>query len=168
MSTSSTTEPNPPQGCLHVGRVGRPHGVRGEMYVDFFSDHPERTKVGAKLWIRGAWREIASAKRSTDRHLVTLVGVDDRNVVEQMTNADVYSEPISDPSVVWVHELIGARVVGVDGTAHGTCVAVVDNPAHPILELDSGALVPSVFIVTHAEGVVTIDPPEGLFELGDD
>ena len=59
-------------------------------------------------------------------------------------------------------------VVGVDGTVHGTCVAVIDNPAHPILELDSGALVPSVFVVSHDSGVVTIDPPEGLFDLGDD
>ncbi|MFM9112537.1 MAG: ribosome maturation factor RimM, partial [Actinomycetota bacterium] len=101
-------------------------------------------------------------------HLVSLVGIDDRTVVETMTNAEVWGEPIADPGVVWVHELIGARVVGVDGTTHGTCVAVVDNPAHPILELDSGALVPSVFIVAHDSGVVTIDPPEGLFDLGDD
>ena len=102
------------------------------------------------------------------RHLVTLAGIDDRNVVEQLTNADVYGEPIDDASVVWVHELIGARVVDVAGHERGTCVAVIDNPAHPIMELDSGALVPSPFIVSRDAGVVTIDPPEGLFDLEND
>lgn len=165
MSTSSTTEPTPPKGCLHVGRIGRPHGVRGEMYVDFFSAHPDRVAVGAKLWARGEWYEIATSKPSTDRHLVTFVGITDRTVVERLTNAEVYGEPIDDPSVVWVHELIGARVVDVAGHERGTCVAVIDNPAHPIMELDSGALVPSPFIVSRDNGVVTIDPPEGLFDL---
>ena len=109
-----------------------------------------------------------SCKPSTDRHLVTLIGIDDRNVVEQLTNADIYGEPIDDGSVVWVHELIGARVVDVAGHERGTCVAVIDNPAHPIMELDSGALVPSPFIVSRDAGVVTIDPPEGLFDLEND
>jgi 16S rRNA processing protein RimM len=66
---------------------------------------------------------------------------------------------------VWVHELIGARVVDVSGHERGTCVAVIDNPAHPIMELDSGALVPTPFITSRDAGVVTIDPPEGLFDL---
>jgi 16S rRNA processing protein RimM len=44
-------------------------------------------------------------------------------------------------------------------------VAVVANPAHDLLELESGALVPVVFIVDAAAGLVTIDPPEGLFDL---
>jgi hypothetical protein len=43
-------------------------------------------------------------------------------------------------------------------------VAVIDNPAHALLELDSGALVPVTFVVDNADGVITIDPPEGLFE----
>jgi hypothetical protein len=42
---------------------------------------------------------------------------------------------------------------------------VIDNPAHPIMELDSGALVPTPFITSRDAGVVTIDPPEGLFDL---
>ena len=138
------------------------------MYVDFFTPHPRRVAVGASLWIAGTWYEIAACKPSTDRHLVVLAGVDDRNVVERLTNADVYGEPIEDSSVVWVHELIGARIVDVAGIAHGSCVAVIDNPAHPIMELDSGALVPTPFIVSRDGAVVTIDPPAGLFDLGDD
>ena len=42
---------------------------------------------------------------------------------------------------------------------------MVANPAHDLLELDSGALVPVVFITAAAPGRLTIDPPEGLFDL---
>ena len=66
---------------------------------------------------------------------------------------------------MWVHELIGAQVVDVSGTRYGKCVAVVDNPAHSLLELESGALVPVVFITERSKDLITINPPEGLFEL---
>ena len=70
-----------------------------------------------------------------------------------------------DPDALWVHELIGRRVVEVDGTEHGTCVSVIANPAADLLELDSGALVPSNFVVSNADGVIVVDTPEGLFDL---
>src|ERR671918_797104 len=74
------------------------------------------------------------------------------------------AEAIDDPDELWVHDLIGSEVVTVGGDAVGTCVAVVANPASDLLELDSGALVPVVFVVERAPGRVTIDPPEGLLE----
>jgi 16S rRNA processing protein RimM len=91
-------------------------------------------------------------------------GVADRNTAETMTGTRLYAEPIDDPEALWVHELIGASVVEVDGTRRGACVSVLDNPAADLLELDSGALVPMTFVVSFADGVVTIDPPDGLFD----
>ena len=134
------------------------------MYLDLFSDHPLGTGKGAKLWAAGTWYEIASSKKSTDRWLMYFVGVTDRNIVERLTNSDVYGEPIDDPSVVWVHELIGSVVVDTAGNNLGTCVGVIDNPAHPIMELDNGFLVPTPFIVSNENGQVEIDAPEGLFD----
>jgi ribosomal 30S subunit maturation factor RimM len=134
------------------------------MYLDLFSDHPLRTGKGQKLWAAGTWYEIAASKKSTDRWLMYFVGVTDRNVVERLTNSDVYGEPIDDPSVVWVHELIGSVVVDTAGNNLGTCVGVIDNPAHPIMELDNGFLVPTPFIVSNENGQVEIDAPEGLFD----
>ncbi len=55
----------------------------------------------------------------------------------------------------------------VDGTEHGTCSNVLTNPASDILELDTGHLVPSTFIVSRVDGVVTVDTPDGLFDLLD-
>jgi ribosomal 30S subunit maturation factor RimM len=123
-----------------------------------------RTGKGAKLWAAGTWYEIASSKKSTDRWLMYFVGVTDRNIVERLTNSDVYGEPIDDPSVVWVHELIGSVVVDTAGNNLGTCTGVIDNPAHPIMELDNGFLVPTPFIVSNENGRVEIDAPEGLFD----
>jgi hypothetical protein len=42
---------------------------------------------------------------------------------------------------------------------------VQDNPAHDLLVLDSGALVPIVFVVEQRAGTVVVDPPDGLLEL---
>ena len=57
----------------------------------------------------------------------------------------------------------------VDDAPFGGGAGMVMTP-QPIFDSfeRSGALVPSVFVVSHDSGVVTIDPPEGLFELGDD
>ncbi len=79
----------------------------------------------------------------------------------------MFAEPIDDPDVMWIHKLRGARVVDAAGVERGVCVAVIDNPAADILELDTGALVPATFITSFnaAEALIMVDPPEGLFEL---
>jgi len=166
MSTSSTTDATP-QGLLHVGRIGRAHGVKGELYVSLFSDHPQRVAAGAKWMVRDEWLDVDRCKPQGDRWLVSFRQVTDRDAAEKLVNREVYGEPIDDPNVVWVHEIIGAEVFDKVGTAHGKCVAVIDNPAHPIMELESGALVPTVFIVSREPGRVVIDAPEGLFDDAD-
>ena len=166
MSTSSTTEATP-QGLLHVGRIGRAHGVRGELYVSLFSDHPDRVSPGARWMVRGEWREVKACKPQGDRWLVTFASIVDRDAAERLVNHDVFAQPIDDPEVVWVHEIIGLEVRDVDGASHGKCVAVIDNPAHPIMELEGGWLVPTIFIVPREADHVVIDAPEGLFDDAD-
>ena len=166
MSTSSTTDTTP-QGLLHVGRIGRAHGISGELYVTLFSDHPQRVAVGARWMVRNEWLEVRRCKPQGDRWLVSFLEVVDRDSAEKLVNREVYGEPIDDPNVVWVHEIIGAEVFDNVGTSLGRCVAVIDNPAHPIMELENGSLVPTVFIVSRESGRVIIDAPEGLFDDAD-
>lgn len=135
------------------------------MYVHLFSEHPDRHAIGARLWAAGEWYVVASAKKQSDRWLIEFVGLADRNTAQRLANQDLYGEPIHDPSVLWVHEMIGSHVVGTDGAIYGVCVSVIDNPAHSIIELDNGALVPVPFVVSHTGGRITIDPPKGLFDL---
>jgi len=153
-----------PDGLLEIGHIRRAHGLRGQVNVDLGSDRPERLAPGARWWARDRWWTVESASAHQDRWLVTLAGLDDRNDAQRLTNTPIYAEPLDDDDELWVHELIGALVVEADGTERGRCVAVVANPAADLLELASGALVPVVFVVSHADGRVVIDPPAGLFE----
>ena len=151
---------------LEVGRTGRAHGVRGDLYVDLITDRVERLAPGARLEIAGRWRTITASRPAGRRWLVHFEGVDDRTAAEALAGQALLAEPIADRGDgIYVDQLIGAEVLLVDGTRVGSCVAVVDNPAHDLLELDTGALVPMVFVVTVAEARVVIDPPQGLFDL---
>lgn len=158
-----------PEGLLEVGRIGRPHGVKGDVFIDLTTDRTERVAVGARLFARDRWYTIVQSNRSNQRWRVHLDGVDDRTAAERLTGTVLHAEPIDDPDALWIHQLIGATVVEVDGTPRGRCVAVIDNPAADLLELDGGALVPANFVTAadHSEDgvVITIDPPDGLFEL---
>jgi 16S rRNA processing protein RimM len=161
-----------PDGLLEVGRIGRAHGVRGDVFVDLTTDRVERVAVGARLWIRDGWRTVERTHRSGDRWRIHLSGVEDRTAAESLTGAVVLAEPIDDPDALWIHHLIGARVVETTGVERGFCVAVIDNPASDLLELDSGALVPAIFITGMDVAVepvrVTVDVPDGLFDLNED
>ena len=150
---------------LEVGVIRRPHGIKGDTYVDLMTDREDRLAVGSRLWAKGAWRTIVASKRLPQRWLVHFEGFDDRTEVEALTNQPLFAPPVEDAEALWVHDLVGARVVEAAGIDRGVCVGVLANPAHDILELDSGALVPVVFITAMGGGVVTIDPPDGLFDL---
>ena len=156
---------------LEVGRIGKPHGVRGDTYVTFTSDVESRHVVGSVLVIetpQGRRELVISRSRpEKDRFVVHFEGVDDRNDVEKLTNKVLLAAPVESEGALWVHELIGSTVIDVAGTTVGKCVSVLQNPAHELLELDNGALVPMPFVLSCVGGITTIDPPEGLFDLND-
>jgi 16S rRNA processing protein RimM len=156
-----------PDGLLEIGHLRRAHGVRGQINVQLASDRPERLAKGARWFARGAWLTVVDAAPHQDRWLVTFEEVHDRTAAQRFTNAAAYAEPLDDPTELWVHELIGADVVEADGTPRGRCVAVVENPAADLLELESGALVPVVFVTSHSPERIVIDPPPGLFDLAE-
>jgi 16S rRNA processing protein RimM len=156
-----------PPGLLEVGRIGRPHGIKGDVFVDLTTDRTERVAVGSRLFGAGRWLTITTSAASGRRWRVHLEGVDDRNAAEALAGTVLMAEPITDPDALWIHELIGSEVIEIDGRRRGRCVAVIDNPAADLLELDTGALVPLTFVVSRAEGVITVDVPSGLFELNE-
>ncbi len=96
-------------------------------------------------------------------------GVATREDAESLAGATLRAEPLAqagaDADALWVHELIGAEVVGTDGESHGMVTAVEANPASDLLVLDSGALVPLRFVIGSEAGKLTVDVPDGLFDL---
>ncbi len=143
----------------------------GDVFFVLSTDRVERAAVGSKLWVRDRWRTVTASSNASSKWRVHLEGIDDRTAAEALAGVKVYAEAIEDDDALWVHHLIGASVIEVNGIDRGRCVSVVANPASDLLELDSGALVPVAFVtgvdVSGGVPLVTIDPPDGLFELND-
>jgi 16S rRNA processing protein RimM len=151
---------------LEVGRVTRPHGLRGDVVVTLVTDRLERLAPGSVLDADGRALHVAASRSHQRNHIVSFEEITDREAAESLQGVTLRAAPIDDPNELWVHELIGARVVGVDGADVGAVESVEANPASDMLVLDNGALVPAAFIVEQRDdGTVVIDPPEGLFEL---
>lgn len=177
MSSSSTENPDDgaPDGAtsaeqpqlLIIGRVTRPHGLNGEVTVDLLTDRTERLDPGTELHTDHGV-VVVQRSRHQDRHrwLVVFDGVDSREAADAMRGVVLSAEPVDVPGTLWVHELIGCRVVSKNGTERGTVVSVLANPASDLLELDSGALVPLVFVAGDIDnGAIRLDEPDGLFDL---
>ena len=152
---------------LELGRVHKPHGLKGEVAVSFISNRPERWSVGAQLKVGEQWRTISAARSHQGRILIQFEGVGDRGAAEALSGAVIWGIPLLDPTALWVHELIGAEVIDQDGTARGRVKAVLENPASDLLLMESEALIPLNFVVAfdaeHAK--IEVDVPPGLFEL---
>ena len=163
-----------PDGLLEVGRIGKPHGVRGDLFLSLTSDLVQRREVGAQLFIFDSSGKrtltITSSRPQQDRWVVHFEGIDDRNAAEKLTNKFLYAAPIDGAEGLWVHQLIGSEVEDTSGVSWGICTGVLNNPAHDLLELESGVLIPMPFVLSCDEGITVIDPPAGLREalLSDD
>ena len=150
---------------LEVGRVVKPHGIRGEVAVEAVTNRPEvRFAAGSVLGSDRGPLEVLSGRPHKGRWLVTFAGVDDRNGAEELRGLVLRAEPMEEEGALWVHELIGASVVGVDGRSYGVVESVEANPASDLLVLDGERLVPLVFVVDQGPGRVVIDPPAGLLD----
>lgn len=152
---------------LELGSIGRPHGLHGEVTVTLTTDRPERTTPGAVLYAGDRTLVVESARPHQGRWLVRFEGVTDRDAAEALRGATLVGDPLDDPGEgrVWVHELVGAETRDLHGNVLGPVTAVETNPAHDLLVLDDGTLIPIVFVVDQAPGVVIVDVPDGLLDV---
>ncbi|MGP7998143.1 MAG: ribosome maturation factor RimM [Streptosporangiaceae bacterium] len=133
---------------LVVGRITRPHGVRGEVSVEVRTDEPERRfAVGSVLATDPAEAgplTVASARWHTGRLLAGFEGITDRNQAETLrgvwlTLDSAAAGSTDDPDEFHDHELIGLAVVTVSGEPVGRVTDVrhsgqdllVIEPARP-------------------------------------
>ena len=163
---------------LEIGRITRPHGLRGEVLVALVTTETSRLDVGSTLLTGTSELTVERASPHGRQWIVAFAGVSTREAAEALAGQVLTAEPKreadagadgDDQDPLWVHELVGARVLDATGVERGHVVAVVANPASDLLELDSGALVPLRFVVGGVEmtsdgRVVRVDPPEGIFD----
>ena len=151
---------------LEVGRITSPHGVRGDVNVLLTSNRTERVAKGSVLHTADGPLTVRSSRPHKSGFIVTFAECADRNRAEELRGTVLLGEPIDDPDVLWVHDLIGATVVDEGGVERGVVVQVLENPASDILELDTGHLVPLQFVTDHEPGVrIDVDVPDGLFAI---
>jgi 16S rRNA processing protein RimM len=149
---------------LEVARIIKPHGIRGEVIVDLVTNRTERVAPGSVLTSPVGPLEVARSSSHQGRWIVAFVGVGDRNQAEALRGTVLSAEPIDDEGELWVHELIGAEVVDVDGRSHGRVESVEANPASDLLVLADGRLVPLVFVIESSAERVVVDVPPGLLD----
>ncbi len=157
------SKPEKPE-LLSVGWITKPHGLKGDVIVFLSTNRTERMRVGAVFHSARGPIKVASCSPHQDRWRVRFEGCSDRNGSEALQGLELKAEPIHDPEALWFHELIGSTVRLVDGTVVGTVASLASNPASDLLVLDSGGLVPLVFVVSNGDGVVVVDPPLGLLD----
>ncbi len=154
-----------------VGRIGRAHGIRGELNVEIRTDEPERRFApGSSIVCGGRTLTVASSRHHSGRLLVAFHEVPDRTAAEQLhggileTEVDATERP-SDPEEFYDHQLVGLQVRGADDTVVGTVTSVAHLPEQDTLVVDADGrevLVPFVSAL-----VPTVDLAEGYVRVGD-
>ncbi|MEU5188212.1 ribosome maturation factor RimM [Streptomyces klenkii] len=166
---------------LVVGRIGRAHGIRGEVTVEVRTDEPElRLGPGAVLATDPAPvgpLTIESGRVHSGRLLLRFAGVGDRTAAEALRNtlliAEVDPEDTpEDPEEFYDHQLMDLEVVTVDGTVVGRISEISHLPSQDLFIVEradgSEVMIPFVSeIVTEIdldEQRAVIDPPRGLID----
>ncbi len=158
-------KPDPPDGLLEIGLITKPHGLNGEVTVRAITNQPDRFAPTNSFESPRGKLTVTTSRRHGDKWLVRFTQVADRSAAESLAGCMLWAEPIANSNELWVHELIGCIVIDQRGTEHGKVLAVQKNPASDLLELADGHLVPLTFVVTHTPGQITVDVPDGLFEI---
>jgi len=166
-SAGGSPSPDDRPALLGVGRIVKPHGLRGDVIVSLSTNRAERAAVGSVLTAEdGRTFEVVRSSPHRGRYIVTFDGVDGIDAAEALRDTPLLAPPIEDPDALWVHDLIGSAVEDTSGVDLGRVTAVYANPASDLLVLDGGALVPLRFVVRTEPGVkVVVDVPDGLFDL---
>jgi 16S rRNA processing protein RimM len=166
-----------------VGRIARPHGIRGQVIVNPETDFPEdRFAVGATLFARRGDRvepfTVTASRIQQGRPVIGLEGIADMNAAQELAGLE-FRVPVETLAVLpegtfYHHDLVGCVVTTADGTAVGTVSAVEGGAGNTrlVVQSDKGeVLVPlAVDICTSIEPAakrIVVAPPEGLLELNE-
>jgi 16S rRNA processing protein RimM len=166
---------------LVVGRIGRAHGIKGEVSVEVRTDEPElRLAPGAVLATDPASAgplTVETGRVHSGRLILRFEGVKDRTGAEALRNTLLIAEvdpavTPEDPEEFYDHQLIDLDVVTTDGTEVGRIAEISHLPYQDLLIVKrpdgSEVMIPFVSEIVPevdlAEQRAIIDPPPGLLD----
>ena len=165
---------------IRIGRLGRAHGVRGEIALDQASLTPlELHGIRSFVWrgARGETRalQLETARPADRRMLVKFAGIEDRDQASLLTLGELLAErdrlPDPGPGMAYTFQLIGLDVVSAEGRRLGVLHDIVHTGAHPIYVVhgERELLVPAtpdvVRNVDVEAGTIIVVLPAGLEEI---
>lgn len=165
---------------VRVGRVIRPHGLRGDVVVDPDTDFAEtRFRNGAAVTATIDGREqsltIVSSRPQGNRWVVRFAGHESIDAADALRGLELWiaGEAATAPAGMhYLHDLLGCAVVTVDGEAVGEVTVVYTGAAQTVLGIETAsgeALVPVVPEICREVDVearrIVIAPPEGLLDV---
>ena len=169
---------------LVVGRIGRAHGVLGEVTIEIRTDLPdERFFIGATLTTDPVERGPLTIESVRDHNGILLLKFQeaiDRTAVEKLRDTLLLADvDMADEAVVegeyHVQQLVGLEVVDTSGNAFGELADVLNLPGQDVLAINTPngeVLIPFVkeFVPTIdlENRKITIAPPEGLLGVSDE
>jgi 16S rRNA processing protein RimM len=178
VSPDRTSDEGP--AWLIVGRVGKPHGVHGDVLVDIITDFPERLVEGVRFGLGDEdgprnHLEVYRVRYHKGRWLLSVVGVRDRATVEGWRGLFLHLPEQSLDELPdgyhYEHHLVGLECRSPAGDVLGRVTGLEPDPGQARLVVRRGGrewLVPYVpEIVSEvdvAEGFVIIDAPPGLLD----
>jgi 16S rRNA processing protein RimM len=172
---------DPDAELVAVGRIGPARGVRGDVFVEPWTDDPQRRfAAGSRLHTEPAAAgplTVESANHSGSKLVVRFEGVADRTAAEALHGVRLVvpaadRPPLDDPDEFYASELVGLLARTVSGAELGPVRDVLNlaGAEYLVLEVDGAerlvpfvaAIVPTVDVTA---GLIVIDPPEGIFDL---
>jgi len=175
------------RALVRVARIGKPHGIRGEVTVQLFTDSPESRFVKGTLFtVRTGKVEselfpeltVETARWNKNILLLKFDEFSDRNTAESLRNSELYAEPeesTGDEDSWYADDLIGLAVHQdtFNAAAMGEVSNLITGQAQDLLEirLSDGREVLLPFVVEivpeidEERGAIVITPPPGLLEL---
>jgi 16S rRNA processing protein RimM len=150
---------------LVIGKLGRPHGVDGEIQFFVLTDFPERIVEGKEVLV-GKNREpmtLMTVRPHTKKLLVRFDGFKDRDEVDALRNQMIFI-PVSAVAPLpageyYHHQLIGLSIVSEDGQALGKIVEIIETGANDVYVVrpDEGK---DILIPNTSEVILAVDIEE--------
>ena len=123
---------------LVVGKLRRPHGVRGEILMDVLTDFPERLKLDVTVYVGDQFQPLCI--RNTRKHrqalLVSFEEYNNRESAGELRNKFVYVQAKDRPPLpdgeYYYHELIGLQVDTDAGETLGVLTDILETGANDV------------------------------------